>query len=218
MSFGNRGQTGCFLIVCCYGATGTYRSREYSPPRHATRQRPPIPTHLRLRAHRLPRIVAEVRAAARIVAARLLPDVQPRALGGDPAEGRGPGDGPEADSRTLRVLLERSPQVHRPCVARTILFLSVRRLASVGGVALHGIEPGAGAAGNARRLMALVERGRALRRAGAASVLGHGDMGQALVGRHMARVPVLRRKGGWPRLRRRTLGAPAFRLLEGWGF
>jgi len=69
--------------------------------------------------------------------AGLLPDVQPRASGGRPSEVRRLGAGFEADARTVRVVLERLPQVHWTCLARTVLFMPVGQLPSVGGFAIR---------------------------------------------------------------------------------
>src|SRR6185437_873504 len=112
-TIGKPGTDGTFSgSLCGDGAIGTYRSREYSPSRYAAGQRPAIHSGLRLRAQGLSRTASEVRAAARSVAAGLLPDVQPCAFGSDAAQGGGSRCGPEADSGTLRLLLERNAMGH----------------------------------------------------------------------------------------------------------
>ena len=100
--------------------SGSYR--RCCAPCDAAWQWPAIHFGQRRGAHGLPRFAASGRARARVVSGGLLPDVEPRASGGDPAPSRGPGRDVEAGAWALRVILERFPRLLRTCVAGAILY------------------------------------------------------------------------------------------------
>jgi hypothetical protein len=76
--------------------------------------------------------------------------------------------------------LELETSIKRACVAEKVLFLSAGSAASVGGIALHGVESGAGGAGCGGGNLDLVERGGALRSDSDRPVAGDGRVERAM--------------------------------------
>jgi hypothetical protein len=75
-------------------------------------------------------------------------------------------------------LLERGPSVERPCLAGALLLLPFRSGASVGSVALYGVEPGARRLGERSGSVELVQRGSALRSGSAERGIRFGSMAE----------------------------------------
>jgi hypothetical protein len=73
-------------------------------------------------------------------------------------------------------LLERGSSVERPCLAGSLLLLHLRSGASVGSVALYGVEPGASGPGKRSGRVNVVQRSIALRRGSAERDIGFGAM------------------------------------------
>jgi hypothetical protein len=80
-------------------------------------------------------------------------------------------------------------------VARTLLFLSIGRRASVGSVALCGVEPGAGRLGDRSGSVDVVKRSGPLRNGGRERVLGFRRMAESLDWQHLEEVSCGRRDG-----------------------
>ena len=118
---------------------------------------------------------------ARVVGGGLLPDVEPRACGGDPAPGGGAGGGLPSGAWALRRVLECCPRLQRARVAGAILFLPDGPGPLVDGAALCGTESGARGNGGGGGGVAVVERRRALRNGRSRRLPGNVDVAPTVV-------------------------------------
>ena len=101
-------------------------------------------------------------ASAGRVGGGLLPDVEPRAWGGDPAPARGAGGSVPPSAWALRLVLERCARLLRACVAGAVLFLPHGPRSPVDGPTLCRTESGARRNGGRGNGVALVQRRGAL--------------------------------------------------------